>query len=101
MGRVVDSTLCLFESQNFLDFMRTHKQMTYPILVPAVAGLGKSHWLESLQETFNALRTILKDIEPQAYADALQMNSEEHKPFEIVQGENERSILDGKWAALH
>jgi len=76
--------LCLFESQGFLNTLKAHKQITYPILVPAVASLGKDHWLESFQETFKALRTVLSEIEPQAYANALKMNPEEHKPFGIA-----------------
>jgi len=99
--RVVDSALCLFESQSFLNVMKAHKQITYPILVPALADLGKDHWLTSFAETFKALRTILRDIDPQAYADALEMKPEEHKPFGIAQDKKERSVLDGKWAVLH
>lgn len=99
--RVADSALCLFESQGLLDIMKAHKEVTYPILVPAVATLGKGHWLESFQATFTALRNILNDIAPQAYADALKLSPAEHKPFGISQDEKERAALDGKWAVLH
>ena len=43
--------------------MKAYKEITYPILVPAIADLGKGHWLESFQETFKALRTILREID--------------------------------------
>ena len=98
---MVDSALCLFESQGLLDVMKAHREVTYPILVPAAATLGKGHWLESFQATFAALRNILSELAPQAYEDALKLSPEEHKPFSISQDEKARAALDGKWAMLH
>ena len=74
--RVQDAALCLFEIESFVLLMRKHKEITYPMLVPKVMDAGKGHWLENLALTFNSLRQILKEVEPEAYASAIEQSTE-------------------------
>ena len=46
------------------------------MLVPKVMDAGKGHWLENLALTFNSLRQILKEVEPEAYASAIEQSTE-------------------------
>ena len=70
--RVQDAALCLFEIESFVLLMRKHKEITYPMLVPKVMDAGKGHWLENLALTFTSLRQILQEVEPEAYASAIE-----------------------------
>ena len=69
--QVADRALCLWESNEFLELMKMYKETTYPIIVPVIAGLGKKHWLPSLEQTFSALREIMQQTDPVAYEAAL------------------------------
>lgn len=54
--QVADRTLCLWEHNEFLEIMKRYREVTYPIIVPAIAELGKKHWLPNFEATFTALR---------------------------------------------
>ena len=47
--QVADRALCLWENSEFLEVMKMYREVTYPIIVPAIEGLGKKHWLPSLE----------------------------------------------------
>jgi hypothetical protein len=60
------------------------------MLIPNVLDTGKGHWLETLALTFQSLRQILKEIEPEAYEEATKQT----KP----DSDKQREELDKKMA---
>lgn len=52
-----------------------------------------------LKESLVALKTILKEIDPYAFDQALAQESK-NKELRIAQDPEERKRLDGKWAKL-
>ena len=73
--------------------LRKHKEITYPMLIPNVLDTGKGHWLETLALTFQSLRQILKEIEPEAYENA----AKQAKP----DSDKQREELDKKWQQIN
>lgn len=61
---VIDRAMCFFENEYFLNLLRTYKEITFPMLVPVVKDLAKNHWHKTLSESFEALETILKEVDP-------------------------------------
>ena len=51
------------------------------MLVPVIAELADNHWHKILQESLTALKTILKEIDPFAFEEALKMSAQQRKPF--------------------
>lgn len=45
------------------------------MLVPIIVDLAENHWHKILQESLIALKTILKEIDPLAFDEALKMNA--------------------------
>jgi hypothetical protein len=54
-----------------------------------------------LQESLIALKTILKEIDPFAFEEALRMNANQKKQFAVKQDEDDRKNFDKKWERLH
>src|SRR5690606_23830175 len=54
-----------------------------------------------LQESLIALKTILKEIDPFAFEEALRMNAIQRKQFSVKQDEEDRKNLDKKWEKLN
>ncbi len=54
-----------------------------------------------LQESLIALKTILKEIDPFAFEEALRMNASQKKQFAVKQDEDDRKNFDKKWERLH
>lgn len=48
-----------------------------------------------------ALKTILKEIDPLAFDEALKMNNKQKQQYQIVQDKEERSAMDKKWDKLN
>jgi len=48
-----------------------------------------------------ALKTILKEIDPLAYEEALKMNPVQKKVYAVKQDEEDRKTLDKKWEKLN
>jgi len=48
-----------------------------------------------------ALKTILKEIDPYAFEEALKMKPEQRKIFRVKQDEDERKNYDDKWEQLN
>jgi hypothetical protein len=48
-----------------------------------------------------ALKTILKEIDPFAFEEALRMNSQQKKAFAVKQDEDDRKTFDRKWEKLN
>lgn len=63
--------MCFFENDYFLTILKTYKASTFPLLVPIISTIADTHWHKVLQESLNALKTILKEIDYQAFEKAL------------------------------
>lgn len=48
-----------------------------------------------------ALKTILKEIDPYAFEEAMKMNKEVKKSFEMKQNEDDRKRFDEQWEKLN
>ena len=93
--------MCFFENDYFLNILKTYKDKTFPMLVPVIVDLAEHHWHKILQESLIALKTILKEIDPMAFADALNMSAEERKKYAVKQTENDRRDLDTRWGVVN
>lgn len=69
--QVADRAMCFFENDYFLTILKTYKHITFPLLVPVIAVIADTHWHKILQESLNALKTILKEIDYQVFERAL------------------------------
>ena len=54
-----------------------------------------------MQESLIALKTILKEIDPFAFEEALRMNSQQKKVYAVKQDEEDRKNFDKKWEKLN
>jgi serine/threonine-protein phosphatase 2A regulatory subunit B' len=54
-----------------------------------------------LQESLIALKTILKEIDPFAFEEALRMNANQKKQFAVKQDDDDRKNFDKKWERLN
>lgn len=71
------------------------------MLVPIIVDLAENHWHKILQESLIALKTILKEIDPLAFDEALKMNPAQKKQYAVKQDEDDRKALDKKWRAIN
>ena len=99
--QVADRAMCFFENDYFLNILKTYKEKTFPMLVPIIVDLAENHWHKILQESLIALKTILKEIDPLAFDEALKMNPTQKKLYAVKQDDEDRKSLDKKWEKLH
>ena len=92
--------MCFFENDYFLNILKTYKDKTFPMLVPIIVELAENHWHKILQESLIALKTILKEIDPLAFDEALKLSPDKKKMFDVQQDKNERAALDKKWGKV-
>lgn len=71
------------------------------MLVPIIVDLAENHWHKILQESLIALKTILKEIDPLAFDEALKMNSVQKKMYAVKQDDGDRAALDKKWKKIN
>ena len=64
--------MCFFENDYFLNILKTYKSYTFPLLVPIICHLADTHLHKVLQESLNALKSILKEIDPVMFEKALE-----------------------------
>ena len=64
--------MCFFENDYFLSILKKYKSVAFPMLVPVIVDLAENHWHKILQESLVALKTILKEIDPLAFEEALK-----------------------------
>jgi len=98
--QVADRAMCFFENDYFLNILKTYKDKTFPMLVPVIVDLAENHWHKILQESLIALKTILKEIDPLAFDEALKMTPAQKKQYSVQQDEEERKSLDKRWEKL-
>lgn len=101
--KVCDSAMCFFENDFFLSLVKMYKKQTYPIIVPTLVEITENHWQPMLVDSLKAIKSILKDIDHQAFEDALNMShsQKQQKTFQIKQTDEERQVLDKKWDILN
>ena len=99
--QVADRAMCFFENDYFLNILKTYKEKTFPMLVPVIVDLAENHWHKILQESLIALKTILKEIDPYAFEEALKMAPSAKKLYAVTQDEKDRKNFDGKWEKLN
>ena len=95
--QVADRAMCFFENDYFLNILKTYKDKTFPMLVPVIVDLAENHWHKILQESLIALKTILKEIDPYAFEEALKMAPATRKMYTVTQDEKDRKAFDQKW----
>lgn len=93
--------MCFFENDYFLNILKTYKEKTFPMLVPVIVDLAENHWHKILQESLIALKTILKEIDPYAFEEALKLTAAAKKSYRIHQLPEDRHNLDEKWSKLN
>lgn len=76
--------MCFFENDYFLNILKTYKSYTFPLLVPIICHMAETHWHKVLQESLNALKAILKQIDSQAFDRALE-KKDQNKTFLAIQ----------------
>jgi len=99
--QVADRAMCFFENDYFLNILKTYKDKTFPMLVPVIVDLAENHWHKILQESLIALKTILKEIDPYAFEEALKMAPAARKTYAVAQDEKDRKNFDSKWDKLN
>jgi len=71
-------------------------------LVPVICAIAETHWHKVLQESLNALKTILKEIDYNAFDKAL--SNKEAKSLLLIQDaktqKKERTKVEEKWKSL-
>jgi len=100
--QVADRAMCFFENDYFLSILKAYKNQTFPMLVPVICAIADTHWHKVLQESLNALKTILKEIDYNAFEKAL--NNKDAKSLYLIQDpktlKKERSKVEDKWKIL-
>lgn len=96
--QVADRAMCLFESESFIQIIKTYKQTTFAMLVPVISKLAENHWHKMLQESLTALKEILHKIDNSAYDSALEADQKKmDKSVRVFQPAEERTKMDNKW----
>lgn len=100
--QVSDRAMQFFENDYFLGILRTFKQTTFPMIVPVIVELAETHWHKILLESFNALKVILKEIDPVAFDRALQGPKDAVKANSLNAMHNlpKRAGIEAQWEAL-
>jgi len=99
--QVADRAMCFFENEYFLSKLKTYKSITFPMLVPVIVELSEKHWHKILQESLVALKTILSEIDPIAFEEALKIPKNDERRFIVRPNEDKRDKLDQKWNKLN
>ena len=100
--QVSDRAMQFFENDYFLGILRTFKQITFPMIVPVIVELADTHWHKILLESFNALKVILKEIDPVAFDRALQgpKDSAKENSLNAMHNLAKRRGVESQWDAL-
>lgn len=98
--QVADRAMCFFENDYFLSKLKTYKEVTFPMLVPVIVELSEKHWHKILQESLVALKTILSEIDPVAFDQALKIPKTDERRFIVKPNQDKRQKLDQKWDRL-
>lgn len=101
--QVADRAMCFFENDYFLNILKTYKSYTFPLLVPIICHLAETHWHKVLQESLNALKSILKEIDPVMFEKAME-KKDQNKLYIALQDpkqiKKEKQKNEEKWKNL-
>lgn len=70
-AQVTDRTLQYLENENFTSILKHYKKTVFPWLVPVINTIVNKHWHKVIQESLQAMLTILKEMDPVIYDEAL------------------------------
>ena len=84
-----------FEKDSFLNKIRIHSEVSYPILIPAIENQLKECWHETLKSNFKDLKQILKELDKSTYDYVWKKYKSE-----IEEKLNKRKELDNKWKLI-
>mmetsp|Transcript_15147 Transcript_15147/g.17556 ORF Transcript_15147/g.17556 Transcript_15147/m.17556 type:complete len:136 (+) Transcript_15147:1005-1412(+) len=93
--------MCFFENDYFLSKLKAYREITFPMLVPVIVELSDKHWHKILQESLVALKTILSEIDPIAFEEALKIPKNDERRFIVKPNTDKRDKLDQKWNKLN
>lgn len=65
--QVADRSMCFFENEFFLNIFKNYKEIAFPIIVPVVENLSKTHWHKLILDSLSALKNIINEIDKQLY----------------------------------
>jgi len=99
--QVSDRAMCFFENDFFLSILRQYKQKIFPILVPVIVKLADTHWHKLLQDSLQALKNIMKDVDPNLF-DKWQSANTKYKHLVQTPDElkEERKKNESMWTNL-
>ena len=99
--QISDKAMLFFENEHFLNLIKTFRSITFPLLVPIIVDLSETHWHKILQESFNSLKSILKEIDSALFEKVA--TSKENKPSNFLvtmHNTPDRAESEQKWANL-
>lgn len=100
--QVADRTMCFFENDFFLNILVHFKQISFPILVPVISYLANNHWHKLILESLEALRTIIREKDPQLYEQCA--NQQDSPYFYLIKSQMdldvERENVEKKWEQI-
>lgn len=99
--QVADRAMCFFENDYFLNILKSYKEKTFPMLVPIISHLADNHWHKILQDSLIALKTILKEIDPHSFDEALKLKDSEKKQYSHCTPDDDRKDMDKKWEVIN
>lgn len=97
---VCDQTMCMFENDYFLRLVRMYKEDIFPLIVKPITELAQDHWHPLLKQSFKALSTIVREIDPILFSDTAGLTFLDHSLYSLKQSDEKRKLLDSKWCCL-
>mmetsp|Transcript_25475 Transcript_25475/g.4223 ORF Transcript_25475/g.4223 Transcript_25475/m.4223 type:complete len:117 (+) Transcript_25475:247-597(+) len=73
------------------------------MVVPVIVELAETHWHKVLQESLNALKVILKEIDPVAFDRALSTGNKDmvkNNSLNVMHNLPNRNTVESKWEQL-
>ena len=61
----MDAALWLFESDNFLEFVKENKHVVFPMVIPILIHQSIGYWNEVIKQSMASWISILKIIDPE------------------------------------
>lgn len=98
--QISDKVMLFFENEYFLTLIKTYKSITFPLLVPVVAELSETHWHKILQESFNSLKAILKDIDTPLFEKIAATEKPDNNPLLDMHNSSKRLETEAIWKIL-
>jgi serine/threonine-protein phosphatase 2A regulatory subunit B' len=98
--QVSDRAMQFFETEYFLNIFYLFKEIAFPMIVPVVVKLAETHWHKTMLDSFNLLSTILKDIDPGAFDQALMGPRATTGSLHAMHQLAKRAVIETQWEEL-